>query len=113
MIQTQDTLKDLDALIESRSILRHPFYVAWQRGELTRGQLATYARVYWPHVEAFPTYLESSAELTTDPTTRAVIEQNLEDERSNPAPHPELWLDFAEALGQSRTTVRAAAIPKP
>jgi pyrroloquinoline-quinone synthase len=100
-----DTLDNLDALIQSRSILRHPFYVAWQQGDLTREQLATYARIYWPHVCAFPSYLESAAEKTDDPMARATLEDNLDDERSNPKPHPELWLDFAQALGQQRQTV--------
>ena len=100
-----DTLDDLDALVQSRSILRHPFYVAWQQGDLTRHQLATYARVYWPHVCAFPSYLESAAGTTDDPVSRATLENNLDDERSNPKPHPELWLDFAEALGQRRQSV--------
>jgi len=106
-MHAHETLKDLDALIQSRSILCHPFYVAWQQGELTRKQLGTYARIYWPHVAAFPAYLETVAGLTSDPVVRATLEENLDDERSNPKPHPELWLDFAEALGQSRDDVRS------
>ena len=58
-MHSSDTLRELDELIQSRSILRHPFYVAWREGQLNRQQVATYARVYWPHVEAFPAYLES------------------------------------------------------
>ena len=104
-----DTLNELDTLIQSRSILQHPFYVAWQEGELSREQLATYARVYWPHVGAFPSYLETAAATTDDPVTRATLEDNLDDERSNPKPHPELWLDFAESLGQPRQYVIDAA----
>ena len=108
MTDSHATLKTLDALIESRSILRHPFYVAWQRGELTREQLATYARVYWPHVAAFPAYLESAAQLTDDPVVRTTLEENLADERSNPRPHPELWLDFAKSLGQPAQDIAEA-----
>ena len=104
-MDTSDTLRDLDELIQSRSILRHPFYVAWQRGELTRGQLATYATLYWPHVAAFPGYLESVIEQTDDPLVRRELEANLSDERSRPKPHPELWLDFAEELGLAREDV--------
>lgn len=105
-MDTSDTLHDLDELIRSRSILRHPFYVAWQRGELTRGQLATYAKLYWPHVAAFPGYLESVIEQTDDPLVRRDLEENLSDERSRPKAHPELWLDFAEELGLTREDVR-------
>src|SRR5205823_13657986 len=50
---TAETLCALDNFIRERSILQHPFYRAWQRGELTSDQLATYSRVYYPHVAAF------------------------------------------------------------
>ena len=103
-----DILNKLDALIQSRSILRHPFYVAWQEGTLTKTQLATYARMYWPHVAAFPSYLEASMEKTADPVIRETLARNLHDERTNPKPHPELWLDFATSLGQSRQEVITA-----
>jgi len=88
----------LDDLIQSRSILEHPFYVAWQKGELTRDQLADYARMYYPHVEAFPHYLESAIAGSDDSEIRAELQDNLEDERSIPEPHPKLWLDFAAAF---------------
>ena len=109
-MDTSDTLRDLDELIQSRSILRHPFYVAWQRGELIRRQLATYAKVYWPHVAAFPGYLESVIEQTDDPLVRTELEGNLSDERSRPKPHPELWLDFAEEFGLAREDVRGVPL---
>src|SRR5438094_785216 len=60
-MRTEETLRALDDLIHARSILQHPFYRAWQRGELTPDQLATYSRVYYPHVAAFTAYLEHRA----------------------------------------------------
>ena len=98
-MNTQKILEQLDQLIQSRSILRHPFYVAWQRGDLTAEQLATYAKVYYPHVEAFPGYLKSAIESTEDESVRNELEDNLEDELHNPKAHSELWLDFAAGLG--------------
>ena len=109
-MQTQAVLSRVDALIASRSILKHPFYVAWQQGTLTRDQLSTYATVYWPHVAAFPAYLEHAVAQTSDPVIRTELERNLEDERSNPRPHPELWLDFAAGLGADRRTVTDAPV---
>ena len=103
-----DVLKDLDERVHAHSILRHPFYVAWERGELTRAQLATYACTYYPHVQAFPRYLEAAIECADDPAVRAVLTRNLTDELSRPKAHHELWLDFAEALGQDRRDVAAA-----
>jgi pyrroloquinoline-quinone synthase len=105
----QDTLNRLDQLIQSRSILGHPFYLAWQRDELTRDQLATYAAIYYPHVAAFPRYLQSAIDSTGDPLVRAELERNLADELANPAPHNELWLDFAAGLGLERMSVAHAA----
>jgi len=97
-MQTQDILGRLDDLIQSRSILEHPFYVAWQKGELTRDQLATYARIYYPHVQAFPHYLESAIASTHDTFIQEELEDNLQDELTDPKPHPEMWLDFATGL---------------
>lgn len=103
-----DVLSNLDELVASRSILQHPFYVAWEQGRLTRDQLATYARVYYPHVRAFPGYLRAAIAATDDAVVRAELEANLADELSNPRPHPELWLDFAAALGLDRQAVEQA-----
>jgi len=105
---TEETLRALDTLIEERSILQHRFYRAWKRGELTPDQLAAYSRVYYPHVAAFPSYLDNAIRCADDPATRRDLEGNLHDELTNPAPHPELWLDFAEALGQPRDGVKHA-----
>ena len=107
-----ETLDSLDRLIQSRSILEHPFYVAWRRGELSRDQLATYARVYYPHVAAFPGYLRAALDVAADPVVRDELERNLADELSNPKPHGELWLDFAADLGLDRAAV-AQAEPRP
>jgi pyrroloquinoline-quinone synthase len=109
----EKTLCALDDLIRERSILQHPFYRAWQRGELRSDQLATYSRVYYPHVAAFPRYLKNAINCTGDSVIRSALEQNLDDELTNPAPHPELWLDFAAATGQEEEAVKCATpVPK-
>jgi pyrroloquinoline-quinone synthase len=107
-----DVLQELDEMIRERSILQHPFYQAWEMGALSREQLATYARIYYPHVAAFPGYLESAISLSEDPAIRAELVDNLEDELGNPAPHDELWLAFAAGLGVDRELVTSAA-PHP
>ena len=112
-MRTEKTLRALDDLIRERSILQHPFYRAWQRGELASNQLATYSRVYYPHVAAFPRYLKNAINCTGDSVIRSALQQNLEDELTNPAPHPELWLDFAAAIGQDKEAVKCAEpVPK-
>ncbi len=108
MTASNSVLDRLDALIRSRSILDHPFYVAWSAGDLTREQLRTYARLYYPHVAAFPGYLRSAIGTTTDHEIRAELEDNLAEELSVPKAHPELWLDFCDELGLDREAVAAA-----
>lgn len=100
-----ETLAQLDELIRSRSITEHPFYVAWNAGELNEEQLATYATMYFPHVSAFPDHLACAVEGAQDEDTRAELQDNLKDELTNPKSHPELWLDFAEGLGLMRIEV--------
>lgn len=104
----QSTLDRLDQLVRSRSILKHPFYQAWQLGELSSQQLAIYARAYYPHVAAFPGYLETALGVAEDPQVRAELQRNLQDELSIPKAHPDLWLDFAEGLGLDREEVKSA-----
>ena len=108
MTNTNETLKQLDDLIASRSILNHPFYQAWTAGTLTRADLQTYAASYYPHVAAFPGYLETAAAGAQDAAIRAELLDNLREELSEPAPHPELWLQFADGMGADRSTITAA-----
>lgn len=107
-----DVLRELDEMIRERSILQHPFYQAWECGALTREQLATYARVYYPHVRAFTDYLESAIGKAESPAIRAELVDNLEDELGNPAPHEELWLAFAAGMGADEAAITAAT-PHP
>lgn len=109
-MDTRDTLQRLDRLIGSRSILEHPFYQAWSAGELTLDQLRAYARIYYPHVAAFPGYLESAAERATDAEVRHELEDNLREELTEPKAHDALWLDFAAGLGLEREAVAAAQV---
>ena len=107
-----DTLELIDRMIADRSILNHPFYRAWQAGTLTREQLATYASEYYPHVAAFPGYLENALTGARDLAVRTEIADNLREELGVPAPHPALWLDFATALGaDAESTVAAPPTP--
>ena len=39
------------------SMLKHPFYVAWTEGRLSKAVLSEYAKQYYAHVRAFPTYV--------------------------------------------------------
>jgi len=85
--------------IAAKHLLKHPFYLAWTRGELSKEALADYARQYYQHVAAFPTYLSAIHANCDDQSTRKELLSNLIDEEAGSPNHPELWLKFAEGLG--------------
>jgi pyrroloquinoline-quinone synthase len=66
---------------------------------LSREALTDYARQYYHHVAAFPTYLSAVHAHCDDQTTRKQILSNLIDEEAGSPNHPELWKWFANALG--------------
>jgi pyrroloquinoline-quinone synthase len=86
--------------------LKHPFYLAWTRGELSKEALTDYARQYYRHVAAFPTYLSAVHANCDDQATRKQLLSNLIDEEAGSPNHSELWLKFAEGLGVSDVDVR-------
>ncbi len=94
-------LDNIDNDIAAKHLLKHPFYLAWTRGELSREALADYARQYYQHVTAFPTYLSAIHAKCDDQSTRKELLNNLIDEEAGSPNHPELWLNFAEGLGVS------------
>jgi pyrroloquinoline-quinone synthase len=99
-------LDEIDKNIAAKHLLKHPFYLAWTRGELSRDALADYARQYYHHVAAFPTYLSAAHAKCEDQATRKQLLSNLIDEEAGSPNHPELWLKFAEGLGVSASDVR-------
>ena len=100
-------LDSIDQQIAAKHLLTHPFYLAWTRGDLSREALTDYAKQYYHHVAAFPTYLSAVHARCEDQPTRKQVLSNLIDEEAGNPNHPELWLRFAESLGASREAVRA------
>jgi pyrroloquinoline-quinone synthase len=99
-------LDPIDNEIEAKHLLKHPFYLAWTRGELSKEALTDYARQYYRHVAAFPTYLSAVHANCDDQATRKQLLSNLIDEEAGSPNHSELWLKFAEGLGVSDVDVR-------
>jgi len=98
-----------DAVMEY-SMLKHPFYVAWTEGKLSKSVLAEYAKQYYAHVRAFPTYVSGVHSHCEDLSVRRELLENLIEEERGEENHPELWLRFAEGLGVTRDDVRAAEL---
>src|SRR6202162_6039277 len=106
---TAQFFQELDARIANYALLCHPFYEAWSSGKLTRNDLREYAQDYYPHVEAFPSYLAALGRRLEDGELRRAILANMRDEKGvegrpgrDSVPHSELWLDFAEGMGSRR-----------
>src|SRR5881227_3011920 len=101
-------LDSIDKDIAQKHLLKHPFYLAWTRGELSKGALTDYAQQYYHHVAAFPTYLSSVHANCDDQYTRKQLLNNLIDEEAGSPNHPELWLRFAQGLGLSEADVQCS-----
>jgi pyrroloquinoline-quinone synthase len=110
---SQEFVQQLDARIAKYDLLCHPFYKAWSAGELSREDLRDYAREYFHHVEAFPSYLDEFAARLPHGNMRRAVLANHEEEAGGDGsrPHAELWLDFVEGMGGSRAT-GAARVPE-
>jgi len=92
-------LDKIDNDIAEKHLLKHPFYLAWTRGVLSKEALTDYAKQYYHHVAAFPTYLSAVHAKCDDQPTRKQILSNLIDEEAGSPNHPELWKQFAGGLG--------------
>jgi pyrroloquinoline-quinone synthase len=92
-------LDKIDNDIAEKHLLKHPFYLAWTRGELSKEALTDYARQYYHHVAAFPTYLSAVHAKCDDQSTRKQLLENLIDEEAGSPNHPGLWKKFAKVLG--------------
>ncbi|MGH9122719.1 MAG: hypothetical protein ACRDYC_12400, partial [Acidimicrobiales bacterium] len=88
----------VDRALEGRRLLSHPFYLRWEAGELSRGELARYAEQYRHMESALPVVLAAVADRLPAGPAREAVEANLADELGNPAPHLDLFEDFADAL---------------
>lgn len=75
----------LEKLIQQKHMLSHSFYQAWSCGALTKATLKAYAKEYYQHVKAFPTYISALHSRCDDPEIRRCLLTNLIDEESG---HP-------------------------
>jgi pyrroloquinoline-quinone synthase len=100
-------LEKIDAAIAEKHLLDHPFYQNWQAGKLSRESLQMYAAQYYRHVEAFPQHLRVLAG-RADASLKPVVLENLAEEENPERTHPQLWRDFAAALGVSEDDITSA-----
>lgn len=87
-------LHSIEAKIEEMSLLKHPFYQLWNKGELTVEDLKTYAKEYYELVRHVPLIVTSVMQNAPEERKFDII-KHIADEED----HVDLWLRFAEALG--------------
>jgi pyrroloquinoline-quinone synthase len=103
----------IDAAIQARSMLTHPFYQAWEEGTLTRDALKAYAKQYFHHVEAFPRAVSAVHANCPDAKGRKLLAENLAEEEGlgqGKDDHATLWLGFAAGMGADEAEVRAVPV---
>jgi pyrroloquinoline-quinone synthase len=96
-------VRNLDAEIEERSLLKHEFYKMWSDGKLTREHLAGYSQEYFQLVRAVPELVESIGAFVRDAPTKKVVSGIMEEE----AEHVELWGKFASVMGVPKKALMA------
>jgi pyrroloquinoline-quinone synthase len=106
---SNEFLEALDRLVAEKHLLKHPFYVMWTEGRLTRENIKQYAISYYPHVAAFPRYVSGVHSGCEDAVLRQELLENLVEEERGEQNHPALWRRFAAAMGavESDLAVRA------
>jgi pyrroloquinoline-quinone synthase len=96
----------LQARLDGRRLLDHPFYRRWSRGEVSVEELRAYAAQYRHFEAALPLHLQSVAEAAAQPGLRAQALRNLDDEAS----HLDMFDAFAAALGEPRDDAPSPAM---
>jgi pyrroloquinoline-quinone synthase len=95
----------LNEIISEYHLLKHMFYQAWSRGELSREILQRYAAQYYNQVQSFPRFISRVHTNCPEIEARKVLLDNLVDEEIHGTDHPALWMQFANGMGASREAV--------
>jgi pyrroloquinoline-quinone synthase len=104
----EEFLARLDALVAEKHLLKHPFYVLWNEGKLTRDDLREYAISYYPQVANFPRYVSGVHAACEDAALRQELLENLIEEERGSDNHPALWRKFAASLGAAESDLAAS-----
>ena len=90
-------IKNIDELIEKRSLLKHQFYLMWTEGKLTLDALNGYSKEYFQLVKAIPSFVGTIMEQSPNAVKNEIASNQKEE-----AEHIEPWMKFAGAVGVSQ-----------
>lgn len=99
-------IERLNQIIAEKSLLNHPFYQAWSKGELSQDVLQQYAAQYYAQVQSFPRFISRVHTNCPEIAARKLLLENLVDEELHGTDHPALWMQFAEGLGATKQRVQ-------
>ena len=99
-------IEKVDSEIQKHHLLNHSFYKSWNEGALEKETIKEYAAQYFQHVSSFPRYLSAIHSNCDDIKVRQLLLENLVDEDKGDENHPELWMRFAEGMGNTREEVK-------
>lgn len=112
----QAFIAQIEQIIEQKNMLKHPFYQKWNMGTLTATELQEYAKQYYHFVKNFPRMVSAVHANCENDQMRHTLLENLADEegyKTGIANHPQLWMQFANAVGTTNEQVHAAtALPQ-
>ncbi|MHB2025601.1 MAG: CADD family putative folate metabolism protein [Elusimicrobiota bacterium] len=112
MKKNEDWWASVEAVIAERSLLDHPFYQSWTRGDLTRQDIAWYACQYYQQESRFSRFVSAVHSACPELKIRQALLENLNEEELGPDNHAELWLRFAQSVGVARDVV-VRTVPAP
>ncbi len=90
-------IRDIDEMIEERSLLKHPFYQMWSDGELSHESLAGYSQEYFQLVQAIPQFMTPIIEQAPESIVKELVHNRQEESE-----HIQPWINFADCLGISQ-----------
>ena len=99
-----DIIKKIDAMIEERSLLKHPFYQMWSDGKLTQESLAGYSKEYFQLVKAVPSFMTPIIEKSPGSVVSELVDNQQEE-----SDHIKPWISFAGELGISEEELTSYA----
>ena len=90
-------IKQIDQMIEERSLLKHPFYEMWSDGKLTLESLTGYSKEYFQLVKAVPEFMTPIIEKAPESEINELVSNQKEE-----SDHIRPWIKFAGSLGVSQ-----------
>ena len=94
-------IKQIDQIIEEKSLLKHPFYEMWSDGKLELESLKGYSKEYYQLVKKVPQFMEPMVNSATSELKDELI-QNMKEESE----HIPLWEKFAGSMGISESELQ-------